>query len=338
MYAIPLMAFLLEHPQLLRSLISVAAGAQAPAAKFVHGVLAGPQAEEAFKMLPTLAKTLPLIRVASLLFDEGAARGNASNIPDVEYFSLGKIIKGITNVIAPIAKVAAPVVGGLIGGPAGAAVGAAIGGIAGGGIAGPGAPKVEAPKVGLISPQGSTLMQLGTEDLNILARNALVMAKTSGPESAFMYLATSVPQMREVVQLMRNIRANSLFDDDPRASCKVHGRLEVLRDEELVAGNRLVTPGSFGRTGVFYRSPLVVASLSDDLASGVFGQIEFADMPYKISIARRAGQGRARIALAHELAHLANRVHKLGLNHDKVHALGVFYATEGQKVLNSLPV
>lgn len=338
MYVVPILSFLLRNPAAVAGLVSLAGKVGSPNARFLHSAMAGPDAHEAVRLLPLLMQMAPLITTGVRLFDAGAARGNASSTPDVEYFSIGKIVKSIGKVLAPVAQIAAPIVGGIVGGPAGAAVGSMIGGLVGGAAGAEQKVPAQGASAGLVTPSGTTLLQTATPEINSLARNALVMARTSGPESAFMYLVTSVPQMRQVVQEMRNLRAQAFFDDDPRAQCSMHGRLEVLKDEELVGGNQLSTPASFGRPGTFYKSSLVQARLVDDLASGVYGQIEFADLPYKISIARRSGQGRARIALAHELAHLANRVYKLGLNHDKVHALGVFYASEGQKILNALPV
>jgi alcohol dehydrogenase class IV len=45
---------------------------------------------------------------------------------------------------------------------------------------------------------------------------------------------------------------------------------------------------------------------------------------------------RANIALAHELAHVATKLYKLGLDHKHVHDLGVFYATEGFPIYQAL--
>jgi hypothetical protein len=114
------------------------------------------------------------------------------------------------------------------------------------------------------------------------------------------------------------------------------GRPFILRDEACsVCKTKLgdfsgrITPGQF------YKSSLIDARVSQDMGGGVFGEVNLSRVPFKVRINGRNSDGRARIALSHELAHVANKVYKLGLNHDKVHDLGVFYGVEGIPLLNA---
>lgn len=80
--------------------------------------------------------------------------------------------------------------------------------------------------------------------------------------------------------------------------------------------------------GKFYESRLLTAELVD-MPQGSFGEIELKGMPFKLRVSSRSGSGRGAIAFAHELAHLFDKVLKLGLSHQQVHSLGVAWATEG---------
>jgi hypothetical protein len=89
--------------------------------------------------------------------------------------------------------------------------------------------------------------------------------------------------------------------------------------------------------GKFYKSSLVEASLTSSLEDGTFGQVNLGtSFPLPISISTNYGPARAKVSSAHELAHVANQLFKLGLSHPQVHELGVFYATEGVPMLNAL--
>jgi hypothetical protein len=68
----------------------------------------------------------------------------------------------------------------------------------------------------------------------------------------------------------------------------------------------------------------------------VFGQVDINRMPFSMSISGEHGPVRASIAMAHEMAHVADQMLKLGMSHDKVHSLGEFYFREGLPALESL--
>jgi hypothetical protein len=88
--------------------------------------------------------------------------------------------------------------------------------------------------------------------------------------------------------------------------------------------------------GEFYRGSNVTARLSPILGDGIYGEVVLNDLPFPVTISSKYGPGRARIALAHELAHVANKLYKFGLNHEQVHDLGVYYATEGIPAMEAL--
>jgi hypothetical protein len=87
--------------------------------------------------------------------------------------------------------------------------------------------------------------------------------------------------------------------------------------------------------GQFYKGSMVNATL-EDLGGDVFGMVNLRTLPFPISISSSHGGGRARVALAHELAHVADKLFKLGLSHDKVHDVGVFFASEGIPAFQAL--
>jgi hypothetical protein len=88
-------------------------------------------------------------------------------------------------------------------------------------------------------------------------------------------------------------------------------------------------------TGTFYRSNLVTASVRRDLGNNVYGEVHLGQMPFPLIIAGSSRDPRAKIALAHELAHVATKLYKLPLNHNHVHDLGVFFATEGMPLMKA---
>jgi hypothetical protein len=87
--------------------------------------------------------------------------------------------------------------------------------------------------------------------------------------------------------------------------------------------------------GTFFRSNLVTASVRRDLGNQVYGEVHLGKMPFPLYIAGNNKDPRARIALAHELAHVATKLYKLPLAHGQVHDLGVFFATEGLPTLQA---
>lgn len=78
-------------------------------------------------------------------------------------------------------------------------------------------------------------------------------------------------------------------------------------------------------SGEFYRSPLVVARVSSEPLA-YFGEVDLGTRPFSVTIGGNTGEGRAVVTLAHEFAHIADKLYKLGLTHEQVHALGIFTA------------
>jgi len=101
-----------------------------------------------------------------------------------------------------------------------------------------------------------------------------------------------------------------------------------------------VTPSFVGsgkvKNGEFYRSKLVTARVVPSIGDGIFGEVRLNEFPFPIRVSGNAGNARATVALAHELAHVANQLYKLGLTHNQVHDIGVFYATEGVPALAAM--
>jgi hypothetical protein len=81
------------------------------------------------------------------------------------------------------------------------------------------------------------------------------------------------------------------------------------------------------KAGEFFRSGTVVASVAPT-KKGYFGVVQLGSLPFRIEISNGIGKGRGAIALAHEFAHVADRVLKLNMKHEQVHHLGHFIATE----------
>jgi hypothetical protein len=119
----------------------------------------------------------------------------------------------------------------------------------------------------------------------------------------------------------------------------------VLRDADTNGHERCepceanINLGTFSGSlprGEFFRSRLITASVTPGLGGGVHGEVNLSRMPFKIRVSRDNTPARAEMVVAHELAHVANKVYKLGLPHRAVHDLGVFYATEGLPLYSAL--
>lgn len=76
------------------------------------------------------------------------------------------------------------------------------------------------------------------------------------------------------------------------------------------------------RSGTFYESPRVRATIVDSLGDGVHGMIDLAGAPKPIRIAAQSGSARATYATAHELAHYLDDRVKAGVNHEQVNSMG----------------
>lgn len=189
----------------------------------------------------------------------------------------------------------------------------------------------------LSDPSSSTLLGLSSEELGsewgegeeeegeeaYPLELAEEINASEGPGEAFASLVEEDPNAEELLDAL------SILADGRVIPSKMKDQLHFGETCDLCDG--ILSPDFSGRlpSGTFYRSNLITASLSQGLGRNVYGQVTLSDMPFPISINSQVGSGRARIALAHELAHVANKVYKLQLPHGQVHDLGVFYATEG---------
>lgn len=276
------------------------------------------------------------------------ARAFMDSDPNVAYFSFGKIFKKISKSVGPVLGAISPILG---------VVNPALGAVAGisGGLmtrattksvamqqaTGPSVAQLQEvvaaspTATGLItSPTGGTsalvtIPRIRPEVLE-LVRQSKDLASVSGPAAGLMFLFTAYEPMREVADALKLLGSGLVRDEgvayyrapDPSSCypCRSPDRFEGPNVPE----------------GEFYRSNLVSASVESDLGGEIYGMVRMNKLPMPIKIAGRFGPVRARIALAHELGHVANKLYKLGLSHDKVHQLGVFYATEGVPALVSL--
>jgi hypothetical protein len=290
---------------------------------------------------PALAEAASLAAVLDAERDQFryATRFNPSigmHRDEIEYFSLGSIVKSISKVIAPVAKVVAPFI------PGGSVISGIAGVIEGAGTSKPSTapqgasimtPTTTAP-AGPTAPGAalvgsSDFVQLPRVSMGALeaARTANAIAKMSGAGAALAYLMTNYPPMKEVTAAIQMLNSGILMDNtQPSHDVRCDECEGKLARDEAFSGN-------FGRPGIFYRSSQITAELTDRLGPSVFGQVTLSDLPFRIEISRQYGKARAQIALAHEIAHVANQMLKLGMSHDKVHSLGVFYATEGLPAL-----
>jgi hypothetical protein len=81
------------------------------------------------------------------------------------------------------------------------------------------------------------------------------------------------------------------------------------------------------RRAEFYRSGMVTAEL-DDMPRGIYGEIDFDQMPYRIRVNRGAVNSRIRLAYVHEMVHAIDEQAKFGISHDQIHALAMYILNE----------
>lgn len=151
----------------------------------------------------------------------------------------------------------------------------------------------------------------------------------AGPEVAMSTVAASDPALAEVVDTLEEIGAT-----EEMPSLGPWEYTDQVYDCGLCD---FAHRGFQGRlpSGRFYSSALVQGSLSRDLGDGVHGEVKLGTLPFPIRISAHHTAARGAIALAHELAHVANLLYKMGLPHDKVHELGAFFATEGLPMMKA---
>lgn len=157
-----------------------------------------------------------------------------------------------------------------------------------------------------------------------VARNALQVYAAHGPEYGLYYIFENFPPMQEVLGALRRIGRPATSD----MAYYTASRCDACPSMR----------GFLGRlpTGPFYSGRVVTASVSNRLGDGIYGQVDLSELPFRIDVSSKHGTGRARVALAHELAHVADQLYKLGLSHPQVHDLGVFFASEGIPALRAL--
>jgi hypothetical protein len=245
---------------------------------------------------------------------------------EVEY-SLKKILKRV----GKIAKVVLPIVGG---------------GIAGGLIvkaltSSPSPSKASAPTGAVVvDPSTGESKVTGFNDPQEIwtrrqaaqiASRAYTVYQNSGPTRGLYYIFENFAPMMAVMEELKKLQGAG-----PAVDMMSYPAFYRSDGEFCTPCNN--DPDFSGKlpVGTFYKSKLVKASLRNDLSKGVYGMVELHDSPFPISVSSNHGPARARIALAHEIGHVANRLYKLGLPHSKVHDLGVFYATEGAPALSAL--
>lgn len=222
---------------------------------------------------------------------------------DIQYFKLGNLLKGVVKGVAGILPAAV----GLPGlAPIATGVASAI----------TGPSKVE--RVGQAVIEGLTGGKRGGLTVAQIARQGLEIFNSAGPYEAVTYMLAAHPPAYELVEEMRRLAATQ-----PAA--------RVTAKDGCAPCDKGNGPSWYGElpTGVFFESDLVKASIKRTLGDEVYGQVDLGHLPFKVDISGNHGGARAGIALAHELAHVADKLYKLGLSHDKVHDLGVFYATQG---------
>jgi hypothetical protein len=165
------------------------------------------------------------------------------------------------------------------------------------------------------------------------ARRYREMVDAFGVATAFSNFADRNPRLLKFFELIaRTARPGSLdvFDEEPYQ--RFHARDEDCNACDLALGG---FQGSIPR-GKFYRSQLLTGTVVDDLSGRVHGEVNLKNMPFSVKLSDHNTPARASIALAHELAHVGNKLYKLGLDHRAVHDLGVFYASEGFPLYSAL--
>lgn len=77
----------------------------------------------------------------------------------------------------------------------------------------------------------------------------------------------------------------------------------------------------------FYVTPTTTSSLVH-LPEGEYGRTYLDERPFRVEISARATIERQRLALVHELLHVYDEVHKLGITHDQLHGLSYYILSE----------
>lgn len=235
---------------------------------------------------------------------------------EVRYFKLGRIGKIFKSGLKAAAKIAPAVASFVPGvGPIlGTAASAIVGGLTKAGAEG--AKAVTAEEGGFTkTPQAA---------IDTAVAHAFALAKAFSPREAVLHLFSAIPELGQLMVALS--RGPQPYRDwaPLHDACHACG---ATADRDW----RGALP-----EGEFYRSQLVSASVRKDLGRDVFGMVHLNRFPFPVAISGAHGPVRARIALAHELAHVANKVYKMGIPHSAVHDLGVFYATEGLPALRAL--
>jgi len=104
-----------------------------------------------------------------------------------------------------------------------------------------------------------------------------------------------------------------------------------LNDE----GGRSFWDSPNGGKGVIFRSQLLDISYADPGAR-VHGDVDLSTLPFKVRISPQTSQGRAEIALCHELMHVANQLLKGNLTHEQIQSFAVYLRTEFLPAIESL--
>jgi hypothetical protein len=79
--------------------------------------------------------------------------------------------------------------------------------------------------------------------------------------------------------------------------------------------------------GPFFSSSWVDAKLGD-LPEGTYGMVDTGKRPFQVTINRNVDLPRAQVSFAHEMLHVMNDLHKLGLPHDQLHNAAVMLVGE----------
>jgi len=77
----------------------------------------------------------------------------------------------------------------------------------------------------------------------------------------------------------------------------------------------------------FYVTPTTRSSLVP-LAKGEYGRTYLDERPFRVEVSTDATIERQRLALTHELLHVYDEVHKLGIGHDQLHSLAYYILSE----------
>lgn len=272
-----------------------------------------------------------------LLPSESAAAYATTRDAGVAYFKLGgigKLLKKGLKVAAKIAPAALSFV------PGGAAVGGLLEAAVGAASASKGSRssvKSEVPASAVVAEvtgkgvsSASTvqasigLSPTSREAIDAAVSHAWALARAFSPREGVVHLFNAVPELGYVlVALARGGPGTRdwAVQHDACAACD--------------AGDGSDWRGALPE-GTFYKSNLINAAVKRRIGEGTYGMVHLNKFPFPVTISGDHGPVRARIALAHELAHVGNKLYKLGIPHSAVHDLGVFYATEGLPALRAL--